>query len=192
MASGDGGHEQMARFGLPGGRFPLRHSRHWAVVRGAGAAAPCACSLSFRHAGAAAFSRSGDPTVVDFHHAVLLAEFGNRILVTQGVPLANIGTMGKLLRMTVCLLCAQALLLTGATAPPAVAAGGGGQGITDGFYTAGNYGAHFGRDESSAPGGFPDHNAVRRHGGQPGGAYPGYYGGHNCGPTFGQNPQTCQ
>jgi len=27
---------------------------------------------------------SGDPTVVDFHDAVLLAEFGNRILVTQG------------------------------------------------------------------------------------------------------------
>jgi len=102
--------------------------------------------------------------------------------------------MGKFLRRTVCALCAPALLLTGAIATPAVArGGGGGQGITDGFYTAGDYGAHFGRDESTHPSGSADHNAGRRHGGQSGGGYPGYYGGYNCGPAFvGQNPQTCQ
>jgi hypothetical protein len=101
--------------------------------------------------------------------------------------------MRKLLRRTACVLCAPALLLMGAIATPAVArGGGGGQGIVDGFYSAGDYGAHFGRDESTHPGGSADHNAGGPQGGQSGG-YPGYYGGHNCSPAFdGQNPQICK
>ncbi len=40
------------------------------------AAERCARSLSFQHDGVVAFSRTGDPSIGEFHDAVVLAQFG--------------------------------------------------------------------------------------------------------------------
>jgi hypothetical protein len=97
------------------------------------------------------------------------------------------------LRRTSGALCAAALLLAATAVTPAAARGGGGPTDAGGFTNAGDYGAHFSSDQNSSSGGFGGRYGAQRYNAQPGGAYPGYYGGYNCNPAVAaQNPQSCK